>query len=635
MKWRWHTFGFWLARLLALACAIGVVLFIEHTSPQTFKRLENTLSDLVWQYGANSEPEARIILVDIDEHSLNHIGAWPWSRDRLAQLSERLAKLGANLQIFDLVFPYPSASDAEFLAQLQKNHAVLAQVFAIDQGEATEAGELSGAVSGIDCERSIFPRAHGFIANAPNFASIASGHISPKIDADGMVRRMPAVVCFGQQAYPNLALAALLQAAKLPPKLKLSAGKSSRDAPYILEIPDYPAIQLPLDHEGHLRIAYRQKPDAFFSVSARDILENRAPADIFQGAWVIIGSTALSVGDAVPTPHGGAVGGLSVHASILSAMLDEKTPSLYQEFTPLHWPWLLLAFNFLFIASGKKQRQAWILPLLSVCFALAIYGLFAWFLLERQLYIPWAATATAVLLGGTFLMMVTQLGLSFERDRLWLNLRSYLSAPVAEKIAHSKPKDKIDAKKQQVLVLFADLRNFSAFCEVQAPEKSAAVLHDFFTTAQNIISEHGGAIESIQGDAVLAVWHHDATAQSALDAAKALYLAMNPKLEAWDTACAELNISPLALGLGLEAGEALVGSFGAASRRHFATLGTPISVAIRLQQLSSELASPILIGGEMAAQLSTEDLQSQGTFLLEGLRQAHAVFAPSQRLGAS
>lgn len=621
---------------MALASAVGVALLIQTQAPQAFEQIENRLSDVIWQHGASSEPEARIILVDIDERSLNHLGAWPWSRDRLAQLSQNLAKLGASLQIFDLVFPNPSAHDAEFIAQLQQNHAVLAQVFAIEQGEAIETGELSGEVSGVACDaHSIFPRAHGFIANAAPFASIASGHISPKIDADGMVRRMPAVVCFDGKAYPNLALAALLKAAKLPPKLKLSAGKTARDAPYLLEMPDYPAVRLPLDREGQLRIAYRHQPEAFLSVSARDILDNRAPADIFKGAWVIIGSTALSVGDAVPTPHGGAVGGLSIHASILSAILDEKTPTLSEEFTPLHWPWLLIAFTFLWLFSSKKKRQAWILPLLSVLLVLAIYANAAWILLEHQRYIPWVATAAAVLLGGTFLMMVTQLGLSLERDRLWLNLRSYLSAPVAEKIAQSKPKDKIDAKKQQVVVLFADLRNFSAFCEAQTPDNTAAVLHDFFTTAQNIISAQGGTIESMQGDAVLAVWQQNDAAKNALAAAKALYFAMESKLAAWDAACADLNISPLALGLGLEAGEAMTGSFGAASRRHFATLGMPVSVAIRLQQLSAELASPILLGGQMAAQLSDEDLQSQGTFLLEGLRQAHAVFAPPLRLGAS
>jgi hypothetical protein len=55
--------------------------------------------------------------------------------------------------------------------------------------------------------------------------------------------------------------------------------------------------------------------------------------------------------------------------------------------------------------------------------------------------------------------------------------------------------------------MFADIRNFSAYCEARPPQEAAAVLHAFFSTATRVVEANGGVIEAFQGDAVLAVWY--------------------------------------------------------------------------------------------------------------------------------
>jgi len=57
-----------------------------------------------------------------------------------------------------------------------------------------------------------------------------------------------------------------------------------------------------------------------------DVIKGRAPAEFFKGAWVLVGATAFGIGDAVPTPHGGAVGGVEVHAQFITALLDNRCP---------------------------------------------------------------------------------------------------------------------------------------------------------------------------------------------------------------------------------------------------------------------------------------------------------------------
>ena len=87
------------------------------------------------------------------------------------------------------------------------------------------------------------------------------------------------------------------------------------------------------------------------------------------------------------------------------------------------------------------------------------------------------------------------------------------------------------------------------------------------------------------------------------------------------------DLQPLELGLGLETGAATVGSFGLARRRTHLAMGRTITTAARLEQMTAELAHPILVGEGMAACISDHRLESQGVFLLEGIKTPCHIYA--------
>jgi len=214
---------------------------------------------------------------------------------------------------------------------------------------------------------------------------------------------------------------------------------------------------------------------------------------------------------------------------------------------------------------------------------------------------------------------------------------------VAAALALQPPSSAIKASTRMVSVMFADIRNFSAYCESRPPQEAAAVLHAFFSTATRVVEANGGVIEAFQGDAVLAVWYGEEYApehnnnrkssfaeqgkakgaQRSMKAAAELYQAMQGSLP--DPAPAGLE--PLALGVGLESGPAMAGSFGLASRRTHMVMGRTVTIASRLVEMTADLAHPILVGEGLAAQLAGEGLESMGTFLLDGLRVPHHVYA--------
>jgi len=543
-----------------------------------------------------------------------------------------MAGLGASLQVYDVVFPEQRPDDAVLAAALAQQPVVLAQIFSLDPATSVAVGQLRGALqAGTPTCGSPLPQANGFIANAPAFGSVsglAVGHITPRIAPDGAVRHLPAIICYEGRAYPALGLAALVRAASVEPAWSLASGTGWLSPAWRLTHPGLPGVAIPLDENGDVRLSYRLPRRAFVSVSAADVLAGQAPAELFRGAWALVGATAFGIGDAVPTPHGGAVAGVEVNGQFISALLDARLPYTPRAASILLWLLGLAGGVALLLVVRWRRLPVLGLPLAGLLLAISLLALHAGLQLGWNVWLGWANPAAFCLLAGVLLAAVEHARARFERERLYGNLSSYLPAPVAAEIAFREPTGTIVAERREITVLFADIRNFSAYCEGRPPEEAAGLLHAFFTTATRIIEAHGGLVEEFIGDAIMAVWnapHHCPDhAARALAAARQLQLEVGAMVDRPPPA----GLEPLALGIGIETGSAMVGSFGPAHRRTHTALGETVTVAARLQSLTADLAQPILVGEGAAARLPKDALISLGSFLLEGLRVARVVYSP-------
>lgn len=635
---------------MALLAAALCFLSLKWWAPDFFQGIDNRSGDAYWQISATGE-ERRVVIVDIDENSLARLGAWPWSRERMAELLRRLGQLGAGPIVFDVVFPEAKPGDDRFAQELKNQPAVLAEIFSLRPGAATAIGQLQGAANGTACADGQ-AEADGYIGNAPALKA-AAGHITPRIDRDGAVRSLPALICYEGRSYPTLGLAALLRALNVEPALALQRGTKVFDPAWRLTHPSYPGLNVPLEENGDIRLSYALPRQGFVSVSASDILEGRAPAHLFKGAWVLVGATAFGMGDTVPTPHGGAVGGVEVHAQFMAALLDDRLP-----YTPRAAPLvsvgaaifgviLLLAIATIARrrsedasrSSGWAQMPVWGLPLVALLLATMFMATHFALLQARQLWLGWAEPASVVILAGIFLAAIEHAQTRFERERLYGHLSAYLPAPVAREIAFDKPSGAIHATRRDITVFFADIRNFSAYCEGRPPEESAALLHAFFTVAARVVERHGGVIEEFIGDAVMAVWNgHDPTEVGTTDHPKQALLAAHELIKESEKLFPNPpppGLEPLAVGVGLEYGAALVGSFGPIGRRTHAAMGETVTVAARLTAMTGDLAEPVLVGEGAAACLATERLANLGEFLLEGLRRPRTIHASLLARGAN
>lgn len=467
------------------------------------------------------------------------------------------------------------------------------------------------------------------MANTPALAREA-GHITPTLDADGTVRRIAPIICHQNHAYPALALTGLSGLTPGQPlKVETHPGEGLLAPETWLSLTGQ-GLRVPLDEGGTTRLPYTLPSAALSAVPVADILDGRVPASLLNGAIVLVGATAFGIGDTVSTPLKGNAAGVEVHAQFLAALLDQRLP-----YTPRGAGLFQLAFCagaallLLLIASRQQRLHVAILPAAGLALALLAFGLHAQLLWHTQLWVGWLAPALFATLAGLTLGSAEFARAHLERQRLYQNLASYLPQQVAAQIALHEPVGTIEAERREISVLFADLRNFSAYCEARPPEEAAALLHAFFSTAHRIISRNGGIIEEFIGDAVMAIWNAPSPcpnhARRALDAAFELEREVALLLPPTPPA----GLEPLALGMGLETGKALVGSFGAADRRTHTALGETVSIASRLQAMSAELAAPIVIGPGAAAQLPDARIISVGAFLLEGLQIPRTLYIPA------
>ncbi|WP_417551943.1 CHASE2 domain-containing protein [Marinomonas fungiae] len=611
--------------LLALACAM--VVFLSFVFPNVNYEYDEKGGSLLWSLLPDQEREERIVIVAIDEKSLSEVGSWPWPRNTMAELSDKLADYGAALQLFDIVFPETKLGDQAFSQALARNNVVLAQIPIFEGDSSLRSGELSGALPSTRCEFPI-PRASSYLANTPALNAKSVGHITPIVDADGVIRKQPPLVCIEGRVYPSLALQGLLSSlGKKDISLSIKQYSGLFSSPQNVEIDSYFGLSIPLDNQGNMRLSYRQSPDSFQVVSAASVLNGSAPTELLNNAWVLVGATAFGLGDVVPTPHSGTTPGVELQARLLSNLLDGRTP-----YTPNYSNLLKFIFGvaaatiLIVVAKLGNKAASLLLPIVTVLLPFCAWGLHT-YLLTYSIWLGWLNLALFCAFAGTLFVLADHQLLRHQHLRIFTHLSSYLPKSVAQNLLHTTPSGAIEAKRHDLVLMCADLRNFSAYEESRPPEEAAALLHCFFVESTRIIENHNGQVEEYKGDSLLASWPRDNdqnSVQKALDAAAELQEMLSNILPQRPPK----GLEPLALGIAIERGPTLVGSIGPVNRRHHTLLGDTVTIVLRIQEMTQDLAQPILIGECAARDLSGNELDSQGSFLLDGLTTPHVLFAP-------
>jgi class 3 adenylate cyclase len=204
------------------------------------------------------------------------------------------------------------------------------------------------------------------------------------------------------------------------------------------------------------------------------------------------------------------------------------------------------------------------------------------------------------------------------RERLTHAFGGYVSPPVLEEILAGRIEPGHRAANRTLAFLFADLRGSTAFTEKAKPEEAMALLNRFHDVAVAAVHRHDGFLDNIRGDGVMAVF---GAPKSTDDPAGAAFRAAEDLLRGIDhlnAARARRNEPPLEVGVGLAAGEGIVGHVGSRERFNFTAVGDAANVAARLQDEAKRLGYRAVMTGPVREKAGAAQLEALGSLALRG-----------------
>jgi len=203
-------------------------------------------------------------------------------------------------------------------------------------------------------------------------------------------------------------------------------------------------------------------------------------------------------------------------------------------------------------------------------------------------------------------------------ERARANLARYFSPNLVDMLAdRDEPLGPV--RREMVAVLFTDIVGFTRMAEHMPPEAVVTMLRQFHDRMTAEIFTYGGTVEKYIGDAIFAVFGLPGAGPN--DAANALRCAdgMLTALTSWNSARAQAGEPPVAIGIGLNYGPAVVGDVGSEHSLSFTVIGDTVNTASRLQGLTRTLDTPLVVGGALVEAITAAPL-AEATALLERLQ---------------
>ena len=586
--WRWLT----LSLALALAMAPSWT-----GAPDWMHWQEQAWRDRFARLTAQASPPERIVVVDIDEDSLQRIAAWPWPSDLLATMVEQLLMDGAERVALDMVLTETTIRDAgagvaRLAAMASRGDLVLAQAFDfVPRQPPVHSGLPVGALPA----NGTAVLATGVLANPSSLAVSAkcAGNIGFLPDADGKLRRLPWRVTWQGLEYPTLAAA-------------------------LHDCGAAPSASPPLDDRGFWHLGFREPAGSWLAIPAWQAMDGNV--GLPRHALVLVGSSALGLSDRVATPLRGSTPGVEVHAHALARLLQRDVAR------PAAWvlPALaalgaILLFTRLHRARRLRQLLWPAVPLVLIWALMA-----AW---HVSVSMPGGISGMAnvfavwLALGVPVEWAVVQRQLQ-TRGRI---LSRYVSESVLTEILEAEAVDPLQPRRALLTVLVADLEGYTALSARLPLETAASLTRQLLERMSQPIWAHRGTLDKYLGDGLLAFWGAPLPSEDHADLAIAAAQAIIATVAEHNETHPEQPA--VRVRVGLATGIALVGDLGTRRRSSYTAIGDCMNLAARLQEFAKEVENDIILCPETARHSRNHLLQPLGKHALRGLGE-RALYSP-------
>lgn len=204
----------------------------------------------------------------------------------------------------------------------------------------------------------------------------------------------------------------------------------------------------------------------------------------------------------------------------------------------------------------------------------------------------------------------------------------YVPPAVVDRIRRDPERLSMAAESRELSVLFCDVHDFTAICEILEPQELAKLLDALFTPLSEILYRHGAVIDKYMGDAVMAFWGaplpepaHAAHAVSAAFEIQDAVARLAPEF-------ARRGWPEIKVGIGINSGVASVGNMGSAYRVAYTAIGDAVNVAARLQDLTRVYRTPIIVGASTRKAFPAATYRELGLVQVKGKSRLERIYEP-------
>ncbi|MBI2554470.1 MAG: CHASE2 domain-containing protein [Candidatus Rokubacteria bacterium] len=345
----------------------------------------------------------------------------------------------------------------------------------------------------------------------------------------------------------------------------------------------------PLPPARRVYINFRGPKRTFPIVPYYQVLNGDVKPEEFAGKIVLVGAAAAVLHDEFPTPFSGEekMPGVEVHANMLETLLHGN------RLTRIHpYAGALLALVAALLATLATSRLRPIRAFLLIVAAGTLYAALAfWVFVKLYFWLELVSVVLALVSGYGTTVVANYIREQREKRRL----SRFFSPDVIKEILKSQSEGSLVGSRRRVTVLFSDIRGFTSLSEKLSPEQVVEMLRDYLTTMTEVVFKYGGTVDKYIGDAIMALYgapfeqpnHAEQAVRTALEFQEQVKVLS----ERWEAKCG----ARLRNGVGINTGDAVVGTIGSQQRLEYTAIGDTVNLASRLEGLTKDFLSPIVV----------------------------------------
>jgi adenylate cyclase len=609
--------------LLPLAILIGLIPLANPFN--IFNDLKLFAFDTLQQISPRDQLEDDpVVIIDIDDQSLNNLGQWPWSRDLLSRLVSNTEQ--ALTTSFDIVFAerdrtgsdvlseqYSANSDLiKELKKIKPNDRVFAESMeshsTVVLGSAPNNNLITEDISpkyGLiiqgDSPKEFLPNYTGMQNNLPTLIESSAGVGSMSIGGDSsVVRSLPTFEVVNGQIVPSLMLETLrvaIGASTYQIKSSNASGELAFGESTGINNVKLGNVIIPTNSNGYLWLHSTFKENLNI-IPAFEVINNTYDKEFFAGKIVLVGTSASGLLDIRNTSLEKDIPGVTIIAQGIQQIINGDFLVRPDWMEGAEFLFGLL-FSILICLIIQYFGPIGGLITFLVANLSSLYGSYYGFN-ELDYLIdpisPLIICLTSYLIITFFNFLFTEL----ERSKVRTAFSQYLAPEMVSRLAESSESLKLGGEKKNMTFLFSDIRGFTAISESYKsnPEELTELINNLLTVLSNEILDNAGTIDKYMGDCIMAFWNAPTDQDNHTDLALKASFDMEKALEEFNIEFQKQKGMELKIGIGINTGECIVGNMGSEKRFDYTVLGDPVNLASRLEGQSGTYGFQRILGQE-------------------------------------